>query len=130
MLHAVSAPLLGSILLAGTLAGVGAMIDSPQGEAVTHRLRLHAVDEPNAVYLTVFRNGDISMKFDSGRLESFAYHTRARVSDGCRWLGTETFTPIDAKTFVYDYSETILSCAPGSTPARMTPRRGLVTVED
>ncbi|MBS1123670.1 MAG: hypothetical protein H6Q90_5898, partial [Deltaproteobacteria bacterium] len=100
------------------------------GHAVTHRLVLHAVDEPNAFYLSAWRDGDVKVQFDSTELQAITFKVRASVYDGCEWLGTETLVPIDANSFAYDYSETILSCAPDAVPLRKTPRTGLVTIED
>ena len=44
--------------------------------------------------------------------------------------GPKTLIPIDAKTFSYDYSETILGCVDGAVPMIKTPRTGTVTLED
>ena len=68
--------------------------------------------------------------FPDSQLHPITFYNRASIHDGCRWLGTETLTPIDSKTFYYDYSETVLECDPGATPFYKTPRTGLVTVED
>ncbi|MCX5746861.1 MAG: hypothetical protein NT062_30690 [Proteobacteria bacterium] len=129
MLHAATVPVLRWLLLAGGLVGATVMM-SGEHHATTHRLRLHAVDEPDAVYLSAFRAGDVSMRIDTDHPSNITITVRADVSDGCRWLGTETLVPIDATTFAYDYSEEVVSCREGATPTRMTPRTGIVTVED
>jgi hypothetical protein len=132
MQHALVAPVFKSIALAGLALGLGAAASalSLSPERATHRLRLHAVDAPNAVYLSVFRDGDIRVRFQGDSIHPVTFETRARVFDGCRWLGVETLTPRDGRSFDYDYSERILSCRPGATPTGKTPRKGLVTVED
>jgi hypothetical protein len=131
MLSALTTPVFKSIALAGLALGVAAAAASyGSTEPVTHQLRLHAVDEPNAIYLSVFRNGDIRVRFDAGEIQPLTFKVRASISDGCRWLGIETLTPRDERSFDYEYSERILSCEPGATPARKTPRKGTVTVED
>lgn len=129
---ALTAPVYKSIALAALALGVGAAASSlySSSEPVTHRMRLHAVDEPNAIYLSVFRNGDIRVRFDGGELHPLTFKVRATISDGCRWLGIETLVPRDERSFDYDYSERILACEPGATPARKTPRKGVVTIED
>jgi hypothetical protein len=135
MLQALSAPMFKSIALAGLGLGLGiaAVASSPShGSAgrVTYRLALHAVERPNEVYLTAFRNGDIRLTFDGGKIHAVTLKTYASVSDGCRWLGVERLTPIDHRSFRYDYSEQILDCDADAEPARKTPRQGIVTVED
>jgi hypothetical protein len=130
MQHALTAPVFKSIALAGLALGLGAAASSLSPDRVTHRLALHAVDEPNAIYLSVFRNGDIRVRFDGDELHAITFKTRAYVSDGCRWLGIEKMVPRDERSFDYDYSERILGCEPGATPFRKTPRKGIVTVED
>jgi hypothetical protein len=127
---ALTAPVFKSIALAGLALGLGVAASASSTEPVTHRLRLHAVDEPDAIYLSVFRNGDISLRFDDGKLHPIKFKVRASISDGCRWLGIETLIPRDERSFDYDYSERILSCEPDATPARKTPRKGVVTIED
>ncbi len=130
MQFALTTPVFKSIALAGLVLGLGVAAKSLAPEPATHRLRLHAVDQPNAIYLTVFRRGDIRVRFDGGELHPITFKVRASVSDGCRWLGIERLVPRDERSFYYDYSERILSCEPGATPFVKTPRKGLVTVED
>lgn len=131
MLSAVTSPLLGSMLIGGLVLGLGAVareveIDQP----VTRTLRLHAVDKPNEFYLSAWRDGrDIQVTFPDEELRAVTFRVRASITDGCRWQGTEQITPIDDRTFHYDYSEIILSCEPGATPTTKTPRQGTVTVE-
>jgi hypothetical protein len=129
MQYALTAPVFKSLALAGLALGAGIAASSTSSHCATHRLSLHAVDRPNTVYLSVFRDGDIRVCFD-GELQPITFKTYARVSDGCRWLGIEKLVPRDERSFNYDYSETILSCQPGADPAIKTPRKGIVTVED
>ncbi len=132
MLQALTAPTFRSIAIAGlALVGAGTThhVLSHHSPTTTHRLTLHAINEPNAFYLSVFRDGrDVRVTMDEGELRPITFEIRASVYDGCRWLGTETLEPIDEHTFAYDYSETVLDCDPGAMPLRKTPRKGIVTV--
>jgi hypothetical protein len=130
MQYALTTPVFKSIALAGLALGLGAAASSLSPERVTHRLALHAADEPDSIYLSVFRNGDIRVRFQTDELHPITFKTRASVSDGCRWLGIETLVPRDARSFDYEYSERIIDCDPGARPCRKTPRKGIVTVED
>lgn len=130
MQHASAAPVFKSIALAGLALGLGVAASSPSPDPATHRLALHAVDAPDAIYLSVFRNGDIRVRFGGDAIHPITFRTYASVFDGCRWLGIETLVPRDERSFHYDYSERILSCEPGATPTRKTPRTGIVTIED
>ena len=131
MLQALSTSTFRSIALAGlVLGGTGVAKLATHHCHATHRLHLHAVDAPNAFYLSVFRDHrDVRVTVESGKLEPITFEVRAAVYDGCRWLGTETLEPIDNHSFAYDYSETVLDCDPGAVPLRKTPRTGLVTVD-
>lgn len=123
---ALSAPVLKSLVVAGLALGAGIAAEATSSSCQLHRLSLHAIDQPGALYLTVFRDGDIHVRFD--KMRPMRWETRAWVSDGCRWLGTDTLIPRDDRSFDYEYSETLLGCEPGSTPYYKTPRTGVVTV--
>jgi hypothetical protein len=129
MLHAVSAPVFKSIALAGLVLGLGAVASSRSPSPVTHRLALHAPSRPQDVYLSLFRHGDVNVRFESGKLESFRHKVYGTL-DGCRWVGIETLTLRDDRSFDYDYREQILSCEPDAEVWIKTPRKGIVTVED
>jgi hypothetical protein len=131
-MDALATPLFKSILFATVLstAGLGKLLTTECDQSVTRRLALHTEVLPNAIYLTAWRDGDVSFTFPDSKLHPITFYNRASIHDGCRWLGTETLTPIDSKTFHYDYTETVIECEPGSTPFFKTPRTGLVTVED
>ena len=130
MLSAVTSPVLGSLVVGGLLLGLGAAYEATRDEPVTRTLRLHAQAEKDALYLSAWRAGDIQVTFPDDTLRGVTFRIRAHVTDGCHWQGTERIVPIDGRTFHYDYSEQILSCRPGATPTRKTPRQGLVTIED
>lgn len=129
MLSAVTSPVLGSLVVGCLALGLGIAHQATADQPVTRTLRLHAVAEANAIYLSAWRNGDVQVTFPDDELRAVTFRVRATISDGCRWQGTERIVPIDERTFHYDYSEQILSCEPGATPARKTPRQGIVTVE-
>jgi hypothetical protein len=129
MQYALTTPVLKSLAVASALLGLGAAASALTPDHVTHRLRLHAVDNPSHVYLTVFRRGDIRVRFEGKEIIPVTFKTRGRIA-GCRWLGIEKLVPRDERSFDYEYSEQILSCQPGATPWIKTPRKGVVTVED
>jgi hypothetical protein len=89
-------------------------------------------EHPHTIYFSVFtEGGDVTIATDVDGLVPLRFKTTANVTDGCRWLGTETLTPIDATHYAYSYEEEILSCVPGAPfiPTIKTPRNGIVTVE-
>jgi len=116
----------GGVLLVLALSQVGMGATKP---AHGRRLVLHARVAPNAVYLTAWVNGPVPVPFEGDKLVPLTFTTRASVSDGCRWLATETLVPIGPTRYSYRYDETLLECDPGSTPYVKTPRTGCVTVE-
>jgi hypothetical protein len=120
------AVVIGGLLLAGSLA-------LSRGHAGSHRqvrLVLDAVSEPDAVYLSWWRDGDVRVELEPGALPGMMFTCRAWVDDGCQWKGTETLEPIDARHYAYSYEEVTLRCRSGAVPYRKTPRTGIVTVED
>jgi hypothetical protein len=129
MQQALASPLFRSLALGGLLLAltVGARAARPHHKH--HRLVLHTYADPGAVYLTAWRNGDVAAPFEGDKLVPLTFNTVALVSDGCRWLGTETLEPIGKGRYAYRYQETILECVPDANPCIKTPRTGLVTVE-
>jgi hypothetical protein len=93
-----------------------------------HRLVLDAPVDPYAIYLTAWEDGDVWMPIDPSLHQTITFTTRATISDGCRWMGTEVLEPLDNMHYAYSYDETILECAPDATPYVKTPRTGIVTV--
>lgn len=120
------AVVIGGLLLAGSLV-------LSRGHGDPHRqvrLVLHAVSEPDAVYLSWWRDGDVRLELEPGELPGMMFTCRAWVDDGCQWKGIETLEPIDSRHYAYSYEEVTLRCHPGAVPYRKTPRTGIVTVED
>jgi hypothetical protein len=132
MLHAVTTPLFFSVVLGGLLGGATLAATQLQtSDALSSkRLVLHAVDRPNSVYLSAFRDGDLHVELDGDHLSPLTFKTRAAVFDGCRWLGVESLTPLDHRSYSYRYDEYVLECDCGATPTAKTPRTGLVVVHD
>src|SRR5687768_3977093 len=130
---AVTTPLFRSVVLGGLLLGtaiVAPSFASQSSNLTSHRLVLHTVEEPTAIYLSAWRNGDVNVQFENGELRPITFRVRATIPDGCRWEGTETLVPIDHRSFTYEYSERILSCPDGTESTyRETPRVGIVTVQ-
>ena len=131
---AVTTPLFRSVVVGGLILGatlVAPTFASQSKPAMTsHRLVLHTVSEPAAIYLSAWRNGDVNVQFENGELRPITFKVRATIPDTCRWEGTETLIPIDDKSFSYSYEDRQLSCPEGVEPQyRPTPRVGIVTVE-
>lgn len=130
MQQALTTPLLKSVVLGTLLLSAGAIYAASTDHSVTHRLVLHTIEEPGAIYLSEWKARDVKATFEDGDLRPITFTMTADMFDGCRWRATETLIPIDESTFSYDYSETILGCAEGAVPMIKTPRTGTVTIED
>lgn len=129
MLQALALPCYRSVAAGGLLLALTvAQARGTRSEHV-HHLALHAVAVPGELYLTAWRNGPVRVPFEGRELVPLTFHTVALVSDGCRWLGTETLVPISRHSYAYRYDETLLECEPGATPCLKTPRTGVVTIE-
>lgn len=128
MQHALTAPVLKAILSSAAVLAASAFYATAQPEEVTRRLILDAPAPPENLYLTAWDRGDVLLRLPDGPLRPIRFTTRAYLTDGCRWEGTETLIPLDATHYAYDYAETILGCEPGAIPALKTPRQGIVTV--
>ena len=127
MQQALTSPVYRSVAVGGLLLALSlALGHSPR----SHRLVLHAVDEPSCIYVTAWRHGDVRLAVDPGKLAPLRFSTRAWLSDGCQWLGRERLDPIGPRTYAYRYDEIILGCDPDAEPYVKTPRTGTVTVED
>lgn len=130
MLQAVEAPLL-KTAVAGAAVLVGMLALAPaRSQATVQRLQLHAPEEPGALYLTVWDQGDVYVRLPDGQARPLTFKTRAFINDGCEWMATENIVPDGDSRYWYSYDEAILSCEPGATPARKTPRTGYVLVVD
>ncbi|HSD89113.1 MAG TPA: hypothetical protein VLB44_16405 [Kofleriaceae bacterium] len=130
MLQAVEAPLLKMAAVAGAALLVSAFVaPHHKDHAVVQRLSLHAPEEPNALYLTAWSDGDVFVTLHDGKARSLTFQTRAFINDGCEWLATEQLIPTGDDRYSYSYDEEILSCEPNAVPARKTPRTGYVSVE-
>lgn len=113
-------------MIGAAMVAALAFAPRPHDHVYKHRLVLDAPSEPGDLYLTVF-DGDVTIASHEPGLVPLRFETRAYLTDGCRWLGMETLTPMDAHRYAYRYDEAIISCEPGATPARKTPRTGIVT---
>jgi hypothetical protein len=129
MQQALASPVFRSLAVGGVVLALSiAQVAAKQPHA--RRLVLHASSRPHTLYLTAWRHGDVAMPYEGDKLVPLTFTTRASVSDGCRWLATETLVPVGAARYAYRYDETLLDCDPGATPCIKTPRTGFVTVED
>ena len=131
---AVRAEVFRSVVVGGLLLGLAVVAPSfasqDSSQLTSHRLVLHTVSEPTAIYLSAWRNGDVNVQFENGELRPITFRVRATIPDGCRWEGTETLVPIDERSYTYEYNDRLLSCPDGGEGNyRPTPRVGIVTVE-
>jgi hypothetical protein len=128
MLQAVEAPLLKTAVV-GAAVLAGALVLAPaKSDTLVQRLELHAPEEPGALYLTAWDSGDVTVHLRHAEPHALTFQTRAFINDGCEWLATERLVPTGPDRYAYSYDEEILSCEPGATPARKTPRTGYVLV--
>ena len=131
MLQAVEAPLLKTAVVgAAVLAGMLALAPAKPDSSLVQRLELHAPEEPGALYLTAWDSGDVTVHLRYSEPHTLTFQTQAFINDGCEWLATERLVPTGPDRYAYSYDEEILSCEPGATPARKTPRTGYVLVVD
>ena len=128
MQQALTSPVFRSLAVGGVVLGltIAMAAEQPHGR----RLVLHAPSLPHALYLTAWRHGDVTMPYEGKELVPLTFTTRASVSDGCRWMATETLVPIGTARYSYQYDETLLECDADATPCIKTPRTGFVTVEE
>lgn len=127
--HAVTSPLLASMLVASGLATVGLSARTTEPESGSGRLVLHAPRQCGAFYLTAWKDGPIQSDVTPGHLKPMTFVIRANLNDGCQWRAVETLTPLDDRTYSYAYDEYIDACEPDAEPYIKTPRTGTVTVE-
>lgn len=127
MLQAVEAPLLKMVAVAGMALAAAAFVGTTHhDEGTVQRLVLHAPKQAHALYLTAWSDGDVYVTLRNGKPRPITFQTRAYINDGCEWLATERLVPTGDNRYAYSYSEDILACEPGATPATKTPRTGYV----
>ncbi len=87
-------------------------------------------DDSGGFFFTAWGNGDVISASD-GSDGKLVYRRRFDWSDGCKWVATETLTPIGPKRLKYTYRETPTSCPSGARAAtdQTTPRDGVVSVQ-
>lgn len=115
-------------LLIGT--GVLGALTLGTPEPSEKRLVLHAPKRCGAIYVTAWREGDLRVHFDDGKLQPLTFYSKRKLPDGCTWMGTEHLRPIDDRTFAYSYTDIALDCAPHETMYIPTPRTGFVVAEN
>jgi hypothetical protein len=125
-MQALAVPVLKSTLFAALTVGALAVLPAHHAN---HRLILHTSSEPHALYLSQWMDGDIEMQLDADHLTPLRFEMRAEVSDGCRWLGVETLTPVGEHRFAYTYVDQKLSCAPNPLATIPSQRSGWVEVQ-
>ena len=128
MQQALTSPVFRSLAVGGVVLGLSIAMAAKQPHG--RHLVLHAPSAPHALYLTAWRHGPVAMPYEGEELVPLTFTTRASVSDGCRWMATETLVPVGPARYMYRYDETLLECDADATPCIKTPRTGYVTVED
>ena len=120
------------VAVASTGLALAAFAASPHrhDDRGTHRLTLHAPNNPRHFYATRFADGDIVIARDDARPKRIVYRATIHWIDHCDYLATETLEPDGQARYLYDYDETILSCEPGARPYGTTPRAGYVVVDE
>jgi hypothetical protein len=126
MLHAVKAPVLKSIVVAGAALLVGAFA-VPRDHKVVQRLELHAPKLPRAIYETAWAHGDVRITLWDGKPAPLVFQKRSQHF-GCEWLSVETIVPDGPNRYFYTYDEEKLSCVEDAPPSIATPRTGYAIV--
>jgi hypothetical protein len=121
--------LLSVAVVGGVALAAGALLMERAPQSGYYQLTLTAPVQPNSFYVSVWAEGDVIVDHDGHDGRPIVFTRRAEERDGCTWQGTERLIPLSDVTYHYSYEEQILSCRPGATPYRKTPRVGLVTVE-
>jgi hypothetical protein len=119
--------LLSVALAGGTLAGGALLI--PRSEPAVYRFTLHAPERDRTIWISAWNDGDVYLSHDGSDGKKIVLTRTADEHDGCRWKGTETLTPLGAHAYLYEYEDEMLACEEDAEPFRVTPRRGVVTVE-
>jgi hypothetical protein len=126
MLHAVQAPVLKLVAVAGAALMVGAFA-VPRDHKVVQRLELHAPKRPQAIYETQWQNGDIRITLRDGKPAPMTFQKRSHHW-GCEWLSVEHIIPDGPNRYFYIYDEEKLWCAEDAPPSIATPRTGYALV--
>jgi len=119
------------VLVGGAALALGALF-LPRAVASAppsgmYRLVLHAPEQRNAFYVSVWAEGDVFVADNNAK--SITFVRRGDEHDGCTWQGTERLNRLSAGVYAYEYSEQILACRPDARPFVKTPRTGIVTAE-
>jgi hypothetical protein len=130
MQQALTSPVARAVLIGGLLLAVSLSLARTRPHCAEHKVRLvlHTVTEPDTLYLTWWRDGDVRVALEPGELVPLRFTTRAWVNDGCLWKGTETLEPIDAHHYAYRYEDRVLRCRGADSPYITSLRTGFVTV--
>ena len=129
-MQALVAPVGKSLLIAALAVGAFAVLPHrSHHHHHHHRLVLHAVSNPDALYLSAWTDGPVEVDLDADHLRPLHFEMRAHVTDGCYWHGWETLTPSGDHRYAYAYNDEKLSCSPHSLDTVPTPRTGWVEVQ-
>jgi hypothetical protein len=120
---------LGGVLLAGgALAlAVGSSPLPPSVPASSYRLALQTESEPGCFYGSAWNDGDVLLAHDASDGRRVTLTSRYDFEDGCTWEATEVLMPSGAG-YAYAYTERVVGCRVGATPAPACARTGTVTV--
>jgi hypothetical protein len=129
-MQALVAPVGKSLLIAALAVGAFAVLPHrSHRHHHHHRLVLHAVSNPDALYLSAWMDGPVDVELDADHLRPLHFEMRAHVTDGCYWHGWETLTPSGDHRYAYAYNDEKLACSPHPIATEPTPRTGWVEVQ-
>jgi hypothetical protein len=120
----------GALLAGGALAmAIGPMCPlSPSCPPTTgsYRLALQSESDPACYYGSAWNDGDVVLAHDNSDGRTITLTNRYDFEDGCTWEATEVLTPGGAG-YSYVYTERVVGCRIGATPAIACARTGSVT---
>jgi hypothetical protein len=123
---------LGGALLAG---GALAMTIGPTCPLASHcppatlsayRLALQSESDPACYYGSAWNDGDVVLTHDGSDGRTITLTNRYDFEDGCTWEATEVLTPAGSG-YAYAYSERVVGCRMGASPAIACARSGSVS---
>jgi hypothetical protein len=122
----------GALLAAGALAmtiGPTCPLTTgcPSAAMTSYRLALQSESDPACYYGSAWNDGDVVLAHDGSDGRTITLTNRYDFEDGCTWEATELLTPNGGSGYAYSYSERVVGCRVGATPAIACARSGSVS---
>ena len=122
---------LGGALLAGGALAMAIGPTSPltvacPAASTSFRLALQSESDPACYYGSAWNDGDVVLAHDASDGRTITLTNRYDFEDGCTWEATEVLTP-SGSGYAYAYSERVVGCRIGATPAIACARTGTVS---